>query len=153
MMTPIPNLAMRQMIQEALVPINLYTSDVEELLMFTFANESHCGEYRQQIGGPALGLGQCEPNTYHDIWINFLQYHTALANEIKENGLIPPATALINDDTLAIRIARIQYLRSPLAIPSASDQEAIWSIYKVVYNAGGKADHDTAMACYNKYAQ
>lgn len=153
MSTPIPNEYLRELIQHTLQPINLYTPDVEELLMATFANESHCGEYRQQISGPALGIGQCEPNTYHDIWINFLQYHKILYVETIENGLIPPATTLIFDDPLAIKIARIQYLRSPLPIPPATDIEAIWTMYKQVYNAGGKADHDTFIKCHQKYAQ
>jgi hypothetical protein len=139
---------LRQLIQTTLTPLNLYSENVEELLMFTAANESHLGVYRHQINGPALGIFQMEPATHADIWSNFLRYRTPLQH------LLQPCDSdrLENDDPYAIALARCQYLRAPEAIPDKGDIEGIWNLYKLRYNTPlGAATHDEAMACYNKY--
>jgi len=143
---------LRTIIQQALQPISLWTPDVEELLLFTSANESHLGQYRHQINGPALGIYQMEPNTITDIWNNYLRYHQYIVNGIHlycdEGGVMDVET----NDHYATILARVQYLRAPEAIPSKDDLEGIWSIYKLRYNTPlGGATRDVAMECYKKY--
>lgn len=50
------------------------TFDVVELLLLTCAAESAMGKYIMQVGGPARGIFQMEPNTEKDIWENWLKY-------------------------------------------------------------------------------
>jgi hypothetical protein len=98
-----------------------------------------------------------EPASFFDNWDNYIKYHNALAGKIhalESPGLssLDEAQDMINNDPLAIAMARVQYLRSPGVIPSKDDLEGIWSYYKLHYNTPlGAATHDVAMACYNKY--
>ena len=128
---------LRGHIQKVLAPLGLYSPEAEELLMATCAQESLLGKYREQVGGPALGIFQMEPATYDDIWDNYLKYHMDLATKIAAlvpPGVVPEAHILINNDDLAIAMARIQYLRAPGALPAATDLNAIWLYYKAHYN-------------------
>ena len=142
---------LRLLIQQTLTPLGLYSTDVEELLMFTAAQESHLGEYRVQLGGgPARGIFQMETRTCVDIWQNFLSYHKNLYTLIVNIGAT--CTELENNDPYAICMARVQYLRFPESIPDCGDLEAIWALYKLRYNTpGGAATKEEAMANYNKY--
>jgi hypothetical protein len=71
-------------------------------------------KYRKQIGGPALGLFQMEPNTHNDIWNNFLKYRDGLRRAIiKIFGTDLHAKDLENNDDYATIMARIHYLRTP----------------------------------------
>lgn len=56
---------LRGLITHVLKKYDLYSVDAVELLMLTAATESNLGYYLKQVGGgPALGIFQCEPNTY-----------------------------------------------------------------------------------------
>ena len=128
---------LRAHIQKVLTPLGLYSPEAEELLMATCAQESLLGTYREQVGGPALGIFQMEPATFDDIGNNFLRYKPGLMLQVKALGtpgalLLPQE--LINNDSLAIAMARIQYLRAPGALPPATDLGAIWRYYKQHYN-------------------
>jgi len=146
---------LRQLIQQTLQPLNLYSPDVEELMMFTCANESDLGKYRTQGGGgPARGIFQVEGNTFNDVWTNYLAYHSALAQQISAlfQNQPPSVDELVNNDPAAIAMCRVQYLRAPEAIPPANDVEAIWTLYKKRYNTPmGAATHDRAMQAYQTY--
>jgi hypothetical protein len=147
MLTPLDPSKLRSLIQLTLTPLGLYSPEAEELLLFTCANESHLGEYRQQVHGPALGIFQMQPATEHDIFMNFLVYHPALMDQIQEIG-----HDLVTNDPYAIAMARVQYLRAPEAIPHKDDIEGIWTLYKKRYNSmKGSATRDVAMSCYKKY--
>lgn len=106
-----------------------------ELLMGTCAQESHLGKYRRQLGGgPALGIFQMEPATFRDIVDNYLAYHEDLRNKIME---ISGVTALqpedlVENDRLAVCMARAHYSRVREAIPASLDG---WARYwKQYYN-------------------
>lgn len=152
---PIPPDQLRALIKTTLTPFGLYSDDVCELLMFTFANESHCGMYRHQINGPALGIGQMEPFTHDDIWANYLKYHPILTKEISDKfGGFLTSALLETSDPYSIIFARLQYLRYPDKIPPGNDLDAIWLLYKKRYNSNsGAANKQQAMDCYNKYAK
>jgi hypothetical protein len=123
--------------------------------MATCANESNLGEYRTQAPhGPARGIFQCEGPTFNDIWTNYLAYHPSIAANLKalNNGVQGTADDLVNNDPYAIAMARVLYLRTPIALPDAGDIEAIWAVYKRWYNTPqGAATHDTFISKYNHY--
>ena len=140
---------LRQLIKDTLTPLNLYSKDVEELLIFTSATESHCGEYRHQENGPALGIFQMEPASHNDLWLNFICYHKTLADAYTEN-----VANLQFDDHYAIFMARCQYLRHSDPIPNSGDVDAIWACYKKLWNTElGAAIQSQSIECYRKYGQ
>ena len=143
---------LRSLIQSTLTPIGLYSRDAEELLMATAANESHLGEYRRQVNGPAIGIFQEEPEDFRDIDENFLAYREPLLHRIDTLSRSCTVEDLENNDRYAIAICRVHYLRAPEPIPSADDLEGIWNFYKRRYNsADGAANERAFMACYRKY--
>lgn len=59
---------LRELITHVLKKYDLHSDNAVELLMLTTAVESSLGHYIKQIGnGPALGIFQCELNTYN--WV------------------------------------------------------------------------------------
>ena len=130
---------LRKQILDVLTPLGLYSAGAEELLVATCAQESHMGTYRKQIGGPALGIFQMEPATFNDIQGNYLRYHHELAmriNTLGSNGMLhdPSAWELVDNDPLAIAMARVQYLRAPGVLPDPLDLKGLWLYYKAHYN-------------------
>ncbi|MHC5804382.1 hypothetical protein ACYTX7_09245, partial [Streptococcus pyogenes] len=58
--------------------IGLYSEAADQLILGTIFQESRA-KYLKQLGnGPALGVIQMEPNTYNDIWDNYLKYKPEL---------------------------------------------------------------------------
>lgn len=121
-----------------------------ELLMGTCAQESHLGKYRRQLGGgPALGIFQMEPATFRDIRDNYLAYHEDLRNKIMEisgvSALEPED--LVENDRLAVCMARAHYSRVREAIPASLDG---WARYwKQYYNTPlGKGTVEEFVANY-----
>lgn len=141
---------LRALIRSTLTPLGLYTPDVEELLMATAAQESALGTFRQQIHGPALGIFQMEPEDFRDIWQNYLQYHQALADQIRglcTDGMWQIPGELVNNDPFAIAMARVHYLRAPGTLPAATDLQGLWSYYKQHYNTPGGAATQPEFVC------
>lgn len=125
---------------------------VSTLLLRTCKQESNLGEFRKQMdGGPALGIWQMEPATATDIWTSYLYFRLTIQARIVlalANG--DRIKDLAFNDRYACMMARLQYLRSPLEIPDASDVEGQAALYLRVYNAGGKAT--VAEFCANAQA-
>lgn len=100
--------------------------------------------YDQQINGPALGWFQMEPKTHDDIWLNFLRYRLDLANRIlAASGLtgLPGAENLTRNRVYSACMCRVQYLRTPVPLPSATDAAALSAYHKQYYNTAlGKAN-------------
>ncbi|BAU37393.1 hypothetical protein APT_00311 [Acetobacter pasteurianus NBRC 101655] len=91
----------------------------------------------RQINGPALGWFQIEPRTHDDIWLNFLHYRSDLANRILSvSGLtgIPEAENLLQNKAYSVCMCRVQYLRTPEPLPSATDAAALSAYHKQHYN-------------------
>lgn len=109
---------------------------VEELLLGTAAQESGCGAHLAQMGGPALGIWQMEPATHDDLWSNFLTYRHPLSDKVGDLlvGALPKVAQLAGNLYYACAMARLQYLRSPMAIPAAGDLDGQAACYKQVYN-------------------
>lgn len=135
--------------------LQLYSTDAEEMLVFTCATESDGGSLLVQVKGPALGIYQMEPNTYTDIWMNFIKYRSSLLSLLAmhfDAPRIPPAERMVYDLKFATAMARIHYFRVTSALPKAGDLDAMWDYYKAHYNtAAGKAKKDKAIADYQRF--
>lgn len=148
---------LRKLIEETLGKLSQLPSqpsinrpETVELLMGTCAQESHLGKYRRQLGGgPALGIFQMEPATFRDIRDNYLAYHEDLRNKIMEisgvSALEPED--LVENDRLAVCMARAHYSRVREAIPASLDG---WARYwKQYYNTPlGKGTVEEFVANY-----
>jgi hypothetical protein len=143
---------LRALIQSTLKPLGLWTDSAEELLMATCAQESHLGVYRRQIHGPALGIFQMEPATFHDITSNFLPRHPQLEQQIVALAHDYTSSEMINNDPFAIAMARVLYLRVPHPLPSATNLEGLFQYYKTYWNSMlGAATHDEFVTNYKMY--
>jgi hypothetical protein len=145
--------ALRTEIQNTLKPLNLYSPDAEELLMATCAQESLLGTYRHQVNGPAIGIYQMEPATFNDIWTNYLAHHEALGVQVAALAkTTPPRPIEMQDnDAFSTAMARVLYLRTPQALPPATDLTAIWAMYKKWWNSElGAATQDQFFSNYRK---
>jgi len=132
--------------------MQLYSKAAEELLMFTCATESLGGTYLVQVKGPAIGVYQMEPNTYSDIWFNFMRHQPRLSMLMATHFdcvKIPAAERMIGDMYFATAMARLHYFRVKQRLPDADDIEGIWKYYKQFYNTErGKATRESSVEKY-----
>jgi hypothetical protein len=125
-----------------------FTPEAVELLMMTCAHESLLGTYRRQVGGgPALGIFQMESDTFNDIQKNYIAFRPVLRAILGTRK----AEEIINDDVLAIKMARVLYFRAPETIGSTKESWA--ALAKKRYNTeAGKASEEKYLADYLRYA-
>lgn len=153
-LTMIDRHQLRQMIEDVLTPLGLFSPAAADLLMGTAAQESRLGSYWFQMGGgPALGIFQMEPATHADLWENYLKYHQPLAVQIK--GL---TTGRENEFDLRYNLAyqiamcRVHYRRFPEPLPKAGDVAALAKYWKKRYNTvAGKGTEAEFIVNYAKY--
>lgn len=142
-------------IEPILSKLQIYSKDAEELLVFTCAAESLGGTLLHQIKGPALGIYQMEPNTYTDIWVNFIRARNQLATLMALHmgcNRIPEVERMIYDLHFATAMARIHYLRHNGKLPKHDDVDAIWEYYKKYYNTvKGKATKEESIKKYQQF--
>jgi len=142
-------------IEPVLSKLQIYSKEAEELLVFTCAAESLGGTLLTQIKGPALGIYQMEPNTYTDLWINYIRARNKMATLLSLHmgcNRIPDAERMIYDLHFATAMARIHYLRFSGKLPDAKDVNAIWDYYKKYYNTEkGKAQKEEAIEKYQHF--
>jgi len=129
-----------------------YSEDAVELLIFTCAVESDGGTYIKQIKGPALGIYQMEPDTYNDLWMNYIKNKPDLIMKLFSNfgiNLIPPEDRMIYDLRFATAMARIFYMRTAEEIPRSKNREAVWDYYKKYWNTkDGNSKKDASIRKY-----
>ncbi len=142
-------------IEPVLSKLQVYSKDAEEVLVFTCAAESIGGTLLHQVKGSALGIYQMEPNTYTDIWINYIRGRNQLATLMALHfgcNKIPDVERLIYDLHFATAMARIHYLRVKPSIPDMKDVDAMWDYYKKYYNTEkGKAKKEDAIKKYQDF--
>jgi hypothetical protein len=142
-------------IQPVLNNLQMYSDNAEELLVFTCATESKGGTYLHQVKGRALGIYQCEPSTYSDLWNNYILHRHSLLMMLSLNfnaPRIPDPSRLIYDLHFATAMCRIDYRRESQALPEKNDIDGIWDYYKSYYNSAlGKATKDKSIAAYNSF--
>lgn len=131
-------------------------ASAEELLVFTCAAETFGGNYIKQVNGPALGIYQMEPETYNDIWQNFISGNSKLRLMLISNfdcHSMPDEQRLIYDLRFATAMSRIHYLRVKEKLPDSNDVEAMWKYYKRYYNTpAGASMKDATLKRYTLYA-
>jgi hypothetical protein len=142
-------------IKPALEDLQMLSDDAVELLVFTCAVETMGGSFLKQINGPALGIYQMEPDTYHDIWQNYLIGKSSLYMRLHTNfdvSRIPDEYRLIYDLRFATAMARIHYARVPEVLPQKQDVCALFDYYKKYYNTNqGAAQPTLSIAKYQTY--
>ncbi len=141
-------------VKSSLDDLLFYSKDVEELLIFTCANESLGGTYLHQAKGPALGIFQMEPSTYNDLWQNFINNNHSLLLRISSNfdHNVHNEARLIYDLRFATAMAACFYMRIRKPFPAYDDVNGIWEFYKLHYNTmKGAATKDTAIANYHRF--
>lgn len=145
---------LRITITDVLNRLGMYSEGAVELLMGTCAVESDFCKHDKQIGGPALGWWQMEPNTMNDIWSNYIKYKeglkAVLASEFDMFG--PNVERLQNDPEYGIVMARLVYKRSKNPIPEADDIAGLAATWKAVYNTyKGKGTIEKFIGKYRQY--
>ena len=135
----------QQLYDHIIKPTHLYMGSNYEsknanfLSLCTAAIESNCGYYIKQVGGPALGIWQMEPETFHDIFNNcdalrdnnFGYEISALRTdyELEDSPL-----SLITSPMYACATARLKYSMDPMPLPDHNDIGAVYNYYKRIYN-------------------
>lgn len=130
-----------------------------QLIMGTFAHESHLCEYlRQHPAGPARGGGQMESVTYNDLWDNYLKPRRTLADAVRslasarsiKNG-VPDFEELTGNLNFAVAMTRVRYLPAPQILPVEGDIEALAAYHVRWYNRGGGAEEHEFVRDYKLY--
>lgn len=116
---------------------NYESKNANFLSLCTAAIESNCGYYIKQVGGPALGPWQMEPNTHIDIHQNcdalddkvFLAklYDLTIVTDI-------PLYSLVTSLKYACAMARLKYSMDKATLPDHNDIKAVYDYYKRIYN-------------------
>lgn len=116
--------------------LGLSSPAAHALLLGTAAQESCLGRYVRQVGGgPALGIFQMEPATFHDILDNFLKFRPELMKRFKAKWpLRPEPERMVTDLLLAAVMARLLYFRVDESLPDAHDIAALARYWKRHYN-------------------
>lgn len=142
----------RELIEDVLKDVDLYSEDAVELLMLTAAQESHLGTYLKQVGGgPARGIFQIEEGTEDDIWNNYIFYREELESKIHWYLTDDVENDMVYNIAYQIIMARIHYLRVPEPLPSRLDISAMADYYKRYFNTNkGKATVEEAITNYKR---
>lgn len=130
---------------------SLDSPNARQMLLAIAAQESSCGKYFAQLGGPAQGPWQIEPRTHDDLFTNFLDYRPDLRDALEELlPTIPVDNVLVSSPLYCCGVARMLMYREPWHVPALNDRDGMWALYKEDYNTRlGKAtkaewDHNWA---------
>lgn len=126
-----------EIVRPALQSIDMHSEAAENLVMGTAAQESRLKYVRQLGGGPALSLFQMEPETYNDLWANYLDYRADVSAAIRKSlstHTTPPAERLKWDMRLGAIMCRVHYRRRPEPLPDAGDVWGMAAFWKQHYN-------------------
>ncbi len=138
---------LRQLVvRPALKAIGLWSEAAENLVMGTAAQESGLTHIHQLGAGPAVGLFQMEPATYHDIWNRWLAGQPEIRKKLlKIAGLPedsigePDVNLMAGNLYFAAAMCRIFYRRIQAPLPAADDVPGLAAYWKKYYNtAKGK---------------
>ena len=144
-------------IRPALQTLTLWSPAAEELVLGTFAQESHCGYWLDQADkydrdGPAYGPGQMEKLTHDDCWTNFLVYQKDLANAVRSLSILQDVEELRWNLLYAAAMTRVHYRRVRAPLPAAGDIRAQAEYWKEYYNTSlGKGTVEEYLTNWNAY--
>jgi hypothetical protein len=123
----VPTLQMLE--QQAGIP---YSDTAFYLIMGTIAQESLMGTYLVQQMGPALGIGQIEPNSLANILEMLNPAEQAALGTIATSA--SPAHNVVANLPYAVAIIRLFYWKVPAPLPPQNTVAALFSYYKQWYN-------------------
>jgi len=122
---------------------NYDSKNARMLLLATAAIESKCGHYIKQVGGPAMGIWQMEPDTLHDIYDNcdaLATNNTKLYHILDSLDLFNVthnedlAESLVISPMYACAMARLKYSMDPKPLPECNNIRQVYDYYKRIYN-------------------
>ena len=139
-------------VQSTLKDLILDSPELEELLVFTCAIESSGGTYIRQINGSGLGIYQMQPETYNDIWQNYLKGRGMMCTKLLFNfdiSFMASPERMIYDLRFATAMAAIFYSSTSTPYPK-KDKDDLWDYYKNYYNQQPStlSDREEAMERY-----
>lgn len=149
---------MELVIKPTLEFLGLDSPSARQLLICTFAQESHLGHYLKQVNGPALGIGQVEPLTHIDIYENFLKYNKNLRIKIdsisRHSIMFNREKELVTNLAYAVAITRLCYYRAKEALPEYGDIHGMAVYWKNYYNTSkGKGTIDEFVDNYHRFVE
>jgi hypothetical protein len=123
----------------------LNTQSAVQILLGTAAQESRFGYYLKQLGtGPALGIFQMEPFTFHDLQVRFSGRFPVIVDYEEKELRYNLRTAIV--------MARIKYYSCPGNLPDADDIEGMAKYWKQYYNTPlGKGTTAEFIKNYKEY--
>lgn len=137
-------------IRPTLLSIGLNSEPAQRLVLGTACQESICGRYIHQLGGPALGIYQMEPATHADL-SRWLGTHPALQSGVARLARRYTSEELIGNLYYATAFCRIAYYRDPAPLPETLHEQAAY--WKRIYNtAGGAGTVDEYLSNWQRYA-
>ncbi len=139
------------LIRPILKKYDLWSEAAENLLIMTAAQESKGGYWLVQLNnGPARGIYQMEPLTYHEV-----RTIVAPNPKIRLDFDIPvDYNCLVWDLRLTTITCRLQYWRFTEPLPNALDTLALAKYYKKYYNSVlGKAIESEIVKNYINYTE
>lgn len=145
-------------VRPALEGVGLHSPAAENLVMGTAAQETHL-RWLRQIRGPALGLWQVEPATYHD-YLQFLsrserkRLEERICNYLGYVALPTSHERIISDLQLGAIMCRVHYLRIHDPLPAAEDIHGLGAYWKRFYNTHlGKGTVEQFVDNYGRFLQ
>jgi hypothetical protein len=128
----IPTLQMLE--QQAGIP---FSDTAFHLIMGTIAQESLMGTYLVQQMGPALGIGQIEPDSLATVLAALNTNEKAALATIATPA--SPAHNVVANLPYAVAIMRLFYWKVPAPLPAQDTVTAVYSYYKQWYNTSAGA--------------
>lgn len=145
---------LRELVRSVLHMLYMWSAPAEELVLGTIAKESFLLKWDKQIGGPAVGACQMEPDTEHDMWHNWL---LPRRQDIVEKitaicaATGPDPQRLRYDLIYNIIMCRLRYYRVPASLPESHDIDGLALYWKKYYNtSAGRGKPDEFVHCYYK---
>lgn len=142
-------------VRPALQTLTLWSIDAENLVLETWAQESHMGYWLDQADkydkdGPAYGPGQMEKPTHDDLWRNYLAYKTNLAEAVRSLSILQDVEELRWNLFYAAAMTRVHYRRVKSPIPTSLAGRAEY--WKEHYNTSlGKGTPEQYLANWREY--
>ena len=137
----------------AMTKIGMYSEEALELIMRTGQAESGYKCLRQ-VGGPAIGFWQMEPNTMFDIMDNYVLYRPQLRTDLQAIGYNDsnPTVVLLGNILLQAALCRVHYRRVPEKLPKLGDIKGQARYWKKYYNTDqGKGTEEKYIDTVREY--
>ncbi len=127
-----------EIVQPALLAINLYSESAEVLVMATGLAESNLQFTVQQGNGPALGYFQIEPATHNWLIEKYggqTKYSFILDGLRKLSDKVGMAIEMRDNPQYAAAMCRLRYFAVAAPIPGMYDIGAMAHMWKKYYNS------------------